>query len=107
MIPGTLDEAVEMLYKNLTEAEKNYIKQLDNMTEYHHNIGRLIRNGWGLWNQDSMITKYFRETYDITHADDISSMILDNLLAKLKKEEYNPFTAAKKFIDYWKDMNIQ
>jgi hypothetical protein len=46
----------------------------------HHSYGRMLRNEFGLWNKNSPIVRWFKKKYGITHADDISTLIIIGLI---------------------------
>jgi hypothetical protein len=58
---------------------KKEFKELIYPNEWHHTLGMIIRDSWGLWESDrekkSELVKYFN-SYGIYHADDMSSIIL-------------------------------
>lgn len=47
-----------MLHPTLIDEMR--IKSEDDMTQYHHSLGRWIRNNWGLW-AGARLSKYFNE----------------------------------------------
>jgi hypothetical protein len=89
--PTNLDEAVEILFKRLKPLDLKMInKPATKPFMFHHTAGRGIRNEWQLWEEDSELVKWFRENLKVVHADDISSIILEALFARVRDEEYDP-----------------
>lgn len=76
-IPKTIEECCIALEKNATEEEIEYVKSLPKgkMYIFHDNVGRWIRNNWGLWSGSKL--KDYLEELGFTHADDMSGVILD------------------------------
>ena len=50
------------------------------ITEIHDTYGRHLRNELKLWDKSSKIVRWFKKTYDIDHADDISSLIIVGMI---------------------------
>lgn len=53
----------------------------------HHGYGQMIRNAW-LWNPESRLHQWFKATYSLGHADDMSGLIMDGVEAKIQGREY-------------------
>ena len=103
--PRSLKDAVYCLYKNLDTEEKELIKNF-NSSIFHHNIGRAIRNSWGLWAK-SELAQFFENTYGLGHADDMSSLILSSLKTLVETGEYKePLNQVEFYKRYWLDQNI-
>jgi len=77
-IPKDLGDAADQLAEFLKA--KNQFQSFKDMPlddcagAYHHSIGALIRNEWGLWDSETRISKYL-ESVGIYHADDKSATI--------------------------------
>ncbi len=77
-----LNTAALYVISNMHEEDINYIKNQkienlnDIMAEFHHGFGTQVRNTLNLWSLDTPVVKWFGETYDLQHADDISSIII-------------------------------
>jgi len=61
-----LDKDAQILFASVTEAA--------GMICFHSNLGRHIRNEWGLWEESSLAQ--LLNNYGLTHADDMSGAIL-------------------------------
>lgn len=102
--PGNLDEAIVAVgYIINTEDEELFQEwsEAEFVARTHHNLGQLLRNNWGLWDEKSKLAKWFK-AIGIWHADDMSGIILTSyyrnkhhLLIKLEQQVQN-------YINYWK-----
>lgn len=102
-IPKTKDLAVSYLMDQLEEADVEYI--LENGSDsLHHFTGRKMRNGWKLWDNESVLSQYFIRNYQIAHADDISSLILDSVFALVKEENFDFNEKVEVLKSYWEKM---
>lgn len=115
--PGSLEEAIEFLI----QANKNDLDQLKAMTEKeftsqaHFALGRNLRNTWFLWWQPNLhkafptekpkLVKYFNEM-GITHADDMSAIVLTSFHRKISEKELDVEAQVKHFQDFWKRNGI-
>lgn len=97
-IPTTLDECYRVLSKMdctsfaaLTEAE---------LCRLHHNIGRELRNDWGLWKGENELCKYFH-SLGVMHADDMSSIILTSFHRKLNGRPIDVEAQIEHYKNHW------
>lgn len=72
---------------------------------HHHGLGTYLRNELKLWDENSQVSQFYNKVYGITHADDISSMIMQEYVCYLRREEYDPFRDVNKFLDHWKEFS--
>lgn len=77
-VPNNLQEALELLDKDVLEDVKQEIRDYTPITQNSHFMcciigGMGMRNAWGLWH-DSPLASWFRER-GIWHADDMSAII--------------------------------
>lgn len=100
----TIEEAFEYLDEALSQEEKKDLKTHD-VVEFHHTLGRHLRNYLKLWNVNSL-TKMFRRAYEIVHADDISSLILHAYQAKLLNKEFSIYFEAINYRNHWRSLNL-
>jgi hypothetical protein len=94
----TFDDAVNFLIKNFNN--KNF-----NNPYWHHNDGRDLRNDLNLWSNESPIVVFMKNNYGITHADDISGLILNAAIAKLSDAEFDLKEQSKYYLDYWDSLH--
>lgn len=101
-VPTTLAEAHAQLEKQLPEEELRKIdamKSEDDMIEYHFGLGMGIRNSWGLWGP-SPLAEHMREL-GFTHADDMSSVILETFWCKRHGKDFRIKEQADYCKAYW------
>lgn len=77
--PKDLREALSILNEQYNDKEEdlNYFKSLPDGNGVHFTFGMWLRNNWLLWEQKTPIVVWFKNTYGIYNADDISGIILD------------------------------
>ena len=71
----------------------------------HHNIGRWIRNNWGLWDENSKLHKWFK-SIGIWHADDMSGIILTTYFRKTHNLPIKFEEQIRWYIEYWEDQAL-
>lgn len=100
-IPKDLDECFVELKKLLSEADQVEFrdKAEDDVTDYHHGLGRWLRNNWGLWAGERLAI-WFNER-GITHPDDMSGIILDSFWRHLNDKPIQLEEQIKFYQDYW------
>lgn len=97
--PKTLDEAVDLIVAGLSPEDVDYVKK-EGLGGQHFFFGMAMRNGWGLW-KDSDLAKYFKSTYGLGHADDMSGIILDAVEAKVKGATLDIQAEVQRYKDHW------
>lgn len=102
--PKTLEEAVNFLYANITDDDFTFIK-INGVIMLHHGFGTNMRNKWNLW-YDSELAEFFRTTYGLGHADDMSSVILDYLYHKVMGYTFDIQATVDYFRDHWKQNGV-
>ena len=100
-VPTSLDAAVFRITTSLPKRELDAIK----LDEYplHFGFGMFLRNEWGLWQEDGVLTKWFWDNLKIWHADDMSGLILDSAKAKLNGRSFNVAAEVKRYHQHWAD----
>lgn len=68
----------------------------------HHNLGRTVRNQWGLWAEDSELRDHMKKRFGVDHPDDISSMVMMCSWQKLNGKPMTPSIFAEACVEYWK-----
>ena len=74
--------------------------------KYHFSIGMSLRNALGLWkpHTESALVKWFWDNLKLTHADDMSGIIMDALWHQVHCVPYgldDMKEAAKIYIEHW------
>lgn len=100
IVPTNLEEAVQLLKDSFDEKELKVVKSLT-PTKLHMSVGQFIRNQWSLWDVDNRLPQWFLKEYGVSHADDISGIILECLVADLNNRPRQDKTLAKEFIEHW------
>jgi hypothetical protein len=106
-IPSNLEECLEELKKILSFEDQTFLIQTDNPVKLHHTLGRWIRNNWLLWQEDSSLHQWFKTTYGLFHADDMSGVILESFWHHLRNEPHDIDAQVQKYKEYWKNQNEQ
>ena len=105
-IPANLEEALLELNKVILDSIRlDIITTNISHIHYHFSLGMLIRNKWRLWKQ-STLTSYFNKL-GITHADDMSSIILEAYFAKLRNQPFNLEDKIKYYQNFWEKQGEQ
>ena len=104
--PSTLEQAISIIVANLDDEEIAFIRK-NKGNGLHHGFGTAIRNGWGLWDNDSILHKHFREVHGLGHADDMSGLILSGVCARLVHGyEFDLYKEVAKYKKHWIDYGI-
>lgn len=111
-IPETFEEALDAFVKIILDLDSKYSSPLlDKETpelfavELHHNLGRWIRNKWGLWLDESPLKSHMKLRFGIDHPDDISSIITMCSWQRMKRLPLTPMVFANSFKDYWEEVD--
>ena len=75
--PATWQEAVERICNGLSENEKSELRE-HGYAAFHHGVGTTLRNRWQLWDESTPLAISFKEEFGITHADDLSGILLQS-----------------------------
>jgi len=101
-VPSSLDDAVATLRESLTPDDIKSIKvEGFNPSILHFSMGMMLRNEWDLWDVKSRLVNWFRDTYGVDHADDISSIILDTLYRDVTGQPRQAKQLAERYIAHW------
>lgn len=102
--PKTMEEAVNLIYENLTTAEKEFIIEHEG-AHIHHGFGTAIRNAW-LWKQQHPLSTHFRERYGLGHADDMSGLIIEGVVALTYGRQPNPDVEVARRKRFWIEQGV-
>lgn len=106
-IPNTFEQAVNMCTELVIigagesvfeRSEKEFVSMC------HHNLGQRMRNAWGLWSMDSELFRKIAGETCLSHADDISGLILTATYRKFNDQEFNIREEAAMYHDHWRKM---
>jgi hypothetical protein len=106
-IPATLEDAIDSLYSSLSAGDIAHIRSPENTPgAIHHFGGMALRNAWNLWGArpgvSTVLCDHFKTRFGLGCADDMSSMILKGLWAKVRGEAYDPDGDAAYYHDFWR-----
>ena len=101
--PSNLEEAIEHLMAHMQKTDLEKLKNSGEATYLHHGLGTGIRNSFGLWDRESILHKWFKET-GIWHADDMSSIILESLRRALQGKPIELESQVSYYQAYWEKM---
>lgn len=101
-IPENLTEAIVEVDRIMgTRGRHETLSRSESdMCMYHHTFGSWLRNNWGLWG-DTRLVEYFNRL-GITHADDMSGIILVSYWRTLHNVPLEINAQIKMYQDYWK-----
>ncbi len=83
VIPKNMQEVFEFFDKELSEEDKQELKEQPAI-RFHHSLGRWIRNNFGLWEQSELKAWLIDKSF--THPDDMSNYIIEEYQKHLKNE---------------------
>jgi len=106
IVPSNLEECLKVLRKSLTPLDIEELTRKNSCSSQHHfGLGMYIRNEWSLWEKDTPLKNWFLKEYGLTHADDISGIILHCLWADIRNEPRKDKEQAKLYLNHWKEIN--
>lgn len=105
--PNNIDEVLIHLDQHVTEKDKKLIRSIteEDMWDYHHTVGRAMRNDWGLWDRNSNLHQWFFKTLNIWHADDMSGIIMTSYWRHLNGVALDLENQTDRYHKHWKEMN--
>lgn len=102
--PKTLEEAADFIVANLSDSDRQYLKE-NSAVSAHHGFGTALRNEWGLWH-DSELAQHFKTQYGLGHADDMSGLILGLVGAIVKGTTFDIAKDVDKYKNHWLRLGI-
>jgi hypothetical protein len=106
-IPTNLEEAIKMCTELVIfgAGESIFERSEKEFTAMcHHNLGQRMRNAWGLWSMDSELFRTLAGETCLSHADDLSGLILTATYRKFNDLEFELLKEAAKYHNHWKQM---
>jgi Domain of unknown function (DUF6794) len=109
---NTLNDLATFIIERMPSADIEWITSFKNDEEdsfsaqAHANLGRNIRNNCKLWDENSHLHQFFKNTYGLNHADDMSGIILSKLFKVLHgnfREDWVTDTVDE-YKNHWKMM---
>lgn len=101
-LPSTIEECHNFLLERLTNKDLETIKNChkSSLCQYHHTMGRWMRNHWGLWSGGKL--KQHMESLGFSHPDNMSAVILESFWNSLNSQPYDLEQAAESYREYWR-----
>ncbi len=100
--PSSIDAAIIQIIKVLQDHSSMWSEDEDTfVTHLHHNLGQDIRNFWGLWSQDSELYKVLAGMFMLSHADDLSSLLLIAAYRTYNELPLDLEEEAAKYHEHW------
>lgn len=106
-IPTNLEECFDALKGLLSFEDQTWLIQTNNPHQLHHSLGRYLRSNWKLWQEESPLHQWFKTTYGLFHADDMSSLIIESFWHYLRSEPLDIDAQVQKYKEHWKKLNEQ
>ena len=105
IVPSSLEQAVKLIIDSLDEDKLDFIEN-NSPIDTHFGLGMYLRNAWSLWDHETVFVQYFLNKYNIGHADDISSIILDCVWRTVKGKEWRVEELVKKYHTHWTKLGL-
>ncbi len=99
--PTTWEDAIFRICSNLNDEEKKVLSE-NSYAAFHHSLGTNLRNNWKMWDDTSDLYNSFKDGLGLTHADDMSGIILRSAAATAKGEPLRTKEWADEYLEYWK-----
>lgn len=98
-----ISEAAALIKKNIPmHVFMNFKTSEEFVVAYHHTLGQTIRNAWGLWDDQSPLSKDIVNRFKVTHADDMYGIIFRCAWQSLNGLYPTPEKFAAQYIEYWR-----
>lgn len=106
--PKDIDDAIEILVSAATTEDKVSIREAESvgaiMGVTHHSFGMALRNHWKLWFRDTPAVEVTEKKYGVSHADDVSGLIMQGFFAKVRGETFDFEAEAAGYRAHWAAM---
>jgi DNA-directed RNA polymerase specialized sigma subunit len=102
-VPATIDESIKMFIAALDNLEKEAFQDIKEkeVALFHNTFGEDIREYWSMWQKNTPLVNDFN-SHGITHADDMSGIILTSTHRQLHKKPIKLKEQISKYQEYWK-----
>jgi len=104
-----LEDCMDFVWGKLSEkAQKEFMETpVEQLWQFHHGLGRAIRNTLGLWEQEPPpVRLYFEQQLGLTQPDDMSHVIIRALHAKVTGTEYDMQADIEMLKEHWETFNM-
>jgi hypothetical protein len=100
-VPATIEEAVDHIVASLDEKDREYLKE-NGPYGLHHGVGTHMRNSWSFW-EDTPLRRDAAKRYKIAMADDLSGLMWEWVVARVRNESFDPRKVCAQFEKHWQD----
>lgn len=107
-VPSTIEAAINEMYSIFTDEEVQFLRVSSIPFERIHTrfmmkYGMAMRNAWSLWERGTPLKEDAKRLYQISHADDISSLIMAGALARMRCINFATFLPwwCERFHNHW------
>lgn len=104
-VPSTVEAAVDAVVSGFSTEELKYLTGPSlrvPVAALYRGLGMNLRNAWSLWDSDTPIKRDAVKNYSISHADDISGLILSWAFAKVHNDTtFDPHEHVKRYHMHW------
>lgn len=104
-VPRSLEEAVEALVTVLTPIERDFILRMSRPLA-QKGLGFLARQQWNLSDPDSPLVRWFIEHCGVSHAQDLSALLMDALWSRLHEEPAQTQELADRLQQEWRGLGL-
>ncbi|MBV8227567.1 MAG: hypothetical protein JO232_20510 [Verrucomicrobia bacterium] len=98
-VPTTPDESLKIILSRMPEQDRLYLEACEKDPSPGF-LGILLRNDWSIWEKDMPLVRWFNER-GITHADDMSAIILTSIWRRVRGVDLDLEGQIKSYQDYW------
>lgn len=104
-VPQSLEQAVETLATLLTPIERDIILRMSRPLA-QKGLGVLARQDWNLADPKSPLVDWFIQHCGVSHAQDISALLMDALWSQLHGEPPHTWELAQRLQAEWRQLGI-
>jgi hypothetical protein len=105
-LPFTHEQAVGILVNSPWETGEVKSMLDGGLPALHHNFGTHLRNVWHLWEPTSPLSRHYQRAHRIGHADDMSSLIILDLLSRLRSQPFDLAYHVSRYRNFWLSRKI-
>lgn len=108
---STIPEAVNFIVNKIEEdGKKDFVKNYSDVSDFtvsvHNLLGRVIRNKFNLWDENSDLHNAIKDKTNLVHADDQSAYLLRLLWSEITDNKIDMDSWLWKIDDYWNEMSL-
>lgn len=101
-VPTDLAQCIEYVLQCLDSKDiVGIVNGKINSEQMHFGLGMYLRNSWSLWDTTTHLNQWFRANLRIGHADDISGVIIEAVVHRIRNEPFDHKEYVKTFHAHW------